>query len=85
MRSESTALQLFVTPCTSMVDLNIIKDKKLIKVVHDVYKPKLIRLNSSMPGERYVIRVSDAEEYPWPNKIEVQVRRFLDLDIFFKI
>lgn len=73
MRSTTNNFQLFITPCSSMVDVKIIKDKKIVKSINNIYKPQVIRMNGTKPGERYVIRVIDADENPWGNKVEVCV------------
>lgn len=56
-----------------MVDVKIIKDKKIVKSINNIYKPQVIRMNGTRPGERYVIRVIDGDENPWGNKVEVRI------------
>ncbi|XP_063695814.1 protein NDNF [Culicoides brevitarsis] len=73
MRSSTNNFQLFLTPCSSMVDVKIIKDKKIVKSINNIFKPQVIRMNGTRPGERYVIRVIDADENPWGNKVELSV------------
>lgn len=73
MRSTTNNFQLFITPCSSMVDVKIIKDKKIVKSINNITKPQVIRINGTKPGERYVIRVIDGDENPWGNKVEVCV------------
>uniref|UniRef100_A0A336M0X1 CSON009788 protein n=1 Tax=Culicoides sonorensis TaxID=179676 RepID=A0A336M0X1_CULSO len=65
--------QLFITPCSSKVDVKIIKDKKIVKSIDNVNKPQVIRMNGTNSGEKYVIRVIDADDNMNNKKVEISV------------
>ncbi|XP_050091269.1 uncharacterized protein LOC126574900 [Anopheles aquasalis] len=82
-RSQNNFFKLHVTPCGGSVNVEILKRKQhILDRVWDVYYPKTITVNNVRPGERYLIRVYEAEDTSRLNRIQVAVtsrEEFVDL------
>ncbi|XP_035788895.1 protein NDNF-like isoform X2 [Anopheles albimanus] len=82
-RSQNNFFKLHVTPCGGSVNVEILKRKQhIVDTVWDVYYPKTITVTNVRPGERYLIRVYEAEDTSRLNRIQVAVtsrEEFADL------
>ncbi|XP_053661527.1 uncharacterized protein LOC128710497 [Anopheles marshallii] len=82
-RSPNNFFKLHLTPCGGTVSLEVLKKKRrIIEPVRDVYYPRTIKVENVRPGERYLIRVHDADDSARLNRIQVVVSSrddFLDL------
>ncbi|EAT45273.1 AAEL003420-PA [Aedes aegypti] len=71
---SNTTLKLLITPCSGTVNLEIFRKKRLImKPILDIYYPRVITVGSVVPGERYLIQISEADEHYRTNRIQIAV------------
>ncbi|XP_065084000.1 uncharacterized protein nord [Ochlerotatus camptorhynchus] len=71
---SNTTLKLLVTPCGGTVNLEIYRKKRLLmKPIVDIYYPRVIMVENVVPGERYQIQVSEADEHFRTNRIQIAV------------
>ncbi|XP_049295459.1 uncharacterized protein LOC125770158 [Anopheles funestus] len=82
-RSPNNFFKLHLTPCGGTVSLEVLKKKRrIMEPVRDVYYPRTITVQNVRPGERYLIRVTNADDSSRLNRIQVIVSSrndFLDL------
>uniref|UniRef100_A0A182PMW1 Ionotropic glutamate receptor C-terminal domain-containing protein n=1 Tax=Anopheles epiroticus TaxID=199890 RepID=A0A182PMW1_9DIPT len=82
-RSPNNFFKLHLTPCGGTVSLEVLKKKRrIMEPVRDVYYPRTITVRNVRPGERYLIRVVEADDTSRLNRIQVAVSSredFLDL------
>ncbi|XP_050067095.1 protein NDNF [Anopheles maculipalpis] len=82
-RSPNNFFKLHLTPCGGTVSLEVLKKKRrIMEPVRDVYYPRTITVRNVRPGERYLIRVHEADDTSRLNRIQVAVSSrddFLDL------
>nr|XP_040237710.2 uncharacterized protein LOC120958776 [Anopheles coluzzii] len=82
-RSTNNFFKLHLTPCGGTVSLEVLKKKRrIMEPVRDVYYPRTITVRNVRPGERYLIRVIEADDTSRLNRIQVAVSSredFLDL------
>ncbi|XP_055628994.1 uncharacterized protein LOC129770286 [Toxorhynchites rutilus septentrionalis] len=72
--SSNSTLKLLVTPCGGTVNLEIYRKKRLIlRPIVDIYYPRVITLGKAVPGERYLIQISEADEHYRTNRIQIAV------------
>uniref|UniRef100_A0A182QWQ9 Protein NDNF n=1 Tax=Anopheles farauti TaxID=69004 RepID=A0A182QWQ9_9DIPT len=73
-RSPNNFFKLHLTPCGGTVDLEVLKKKRrIMEVVRDVYYPRTVTVRNVRPGERYLIRVVEADETSRLHRIQVAV------------
>uniref|UniRef100_A0A182N2R6 Uncharacterized protein n=1 Tax=Anopheles dirus TaxID=7168 RepID=A0A182N2R6_9DIPT len=73
-RSPNSFFKLHLTPCGGTVNLEVLKKKRrIMEVVRDVYYPRTVTVRNVRPGERYLIRVHEADETARLNRIQVAV------------
>ncbi|XP_053678492.1 uncharacterized protein LOC128728865 [Anopheles nili] len=82
-RSTNNYFKLHITPCGGTVKVEVLKKKHhIMEPIRDVYYPRTITVRNVRPGERYVIRVSEADDTSRLSRIQVAVssrESFLDL------
>uniref|UniRef100_A0A182JCN9 Protein NDNF n=1 Tax=Anopheles atroparvus TaxID=41427 RepID=A0A182JCN9_ANOAO len=81
-RSPNNFFKLHLTPCGGSVNVEILKKKDRIETARDVYYPKTIIVRNVRPGERYLIRVSEADDTSRMNRVQMAVTsrdNFIDL------
>ncbi|XP_058128368.1 protein NDNF [Anopheles ziemanni] len=82
-RSPNSFFKLHLTPCGGSVNVEILKKKhRIMEPVRDVYYPKTIVVRNVRPGERYLIRVYEADDTSRMNRVQMAVTSrddFIDL------
>ncbi|EDS33617.1 conserved hypothetical protein [Culex quinquefasciatus] len=69
---KNTTLKLMVTPCIGTVNVEIFRKKRqAIKPIIDVYYPRVITIEHAVPGERYQIQITEADEHYRTNRIQI--------------
>lgn len=70
----NSTLKLLVTPCGGTVNMEIYRKKRLLlRPIVDIYYPRVITLGKAVPGERYLIQISEADEHYRTNRIQIAV------------
>ncbi|XP_053684081.1 protein NDNF [Sabethes cyaneus] len=70
----NSTLRLLITPCGGTVNLEVYRKKRLVmKPIVDIYYPRVINVGQAIPGERYLMQISDAEEHIRINRIQIAV------------
>ncbi|XP_058459934.1 protein NDNF [Malaya genurostris] len=70
----NSTLKLLITPCGGTVNLEIYRLKRLfLKPITDIYYPRVINVGTAVPGERYLIQISEADEHFRTNRIQIAV------------
>ncbi|XP_058829350.1 uncharacterized protein LOC131688824 [Topomyia yanbarensis] len=70
----NSTLKLLITPCGGTVNLEIYRKKRLLlKPIVDIYYPRVINVGPAIPGERYLMQISEADEHFRTNRIQIAV------------
>ncbi|XP_055592074.1 uncharacterized protein LOC129743875 [Uranotaenia lowii] len=74
-RAPSNAtIKFLITPCGGTVNFEIYRKKRMLqKPTMDIYYPKIITVNSAIPGERYQVQITEADEHYRTNRIQMAV------------
>ncbi|XP_062711868.1 uncharacterized protein LOC109398036 [Aedes albopictus] len=71
---SNTTLKLLVTPCSGTVNLELYRKKRLLmRPILDIYYPRVISVGPVIPGERYLIQISEADEHYRTNRVQIAV------------
>lgn len=73
IKSTSGFFQIHLTPCGGSVDLEILKEKHVVYKTKNIYAPAILKIEDVVPGIRYIIRVTDADDTSKMNSVELSV------------